>query len=56
MKKLLLVLLVLVSVTGYAQKRSEVSSKDLKEYVTFLASDSLKGRKPGTREANVAAQ
>jgi aminopeptidase YwaD len=56
MKRFVVLLLVLVCGTGWAQKNLPVSSKDLKDYVTFLASDSLKGRKPGTKEANVAAQ
>ncbi|MEI6457239.1 MAG: M20/M25/M40 family metallo-hydrolase [bacterium] len=53
---------VLVSITliaccsyGYAQK-GKVSAKDLHQEVQFLASDSLKGRKPGTTEINVAAR
>ena len=49
-------LLLLGSLAGYAQPVTEISSKDLKSFVTFLASDSLKGRKPGTPEAGVAAQ
>jgi len=38
----------------FAQK-SEITAGELKEYTGFLASDSLKGRKPGTAEINVAA-
>lgn len=56
MKRYLVWLMVLVYATGWAQKKTDVSPKDLKEYVTFLASDSLKGRKPGMAEANVAAR
>ncbi len=56
MAKRILVYLVVVlyGLNLYAQK-ADVSAKDLKEYVYFLASDSLKGRKPGTAEMNVAA-
>jgi aminopeptidase YwaD len=45
---------VLIATGGFSQQVS-VSAKDLQEYVQFLASDSLKGRKPGTAEINVAA-
>ncbi|MEI7663595.1 MAG: M28 family peptidase [Bacteroidota bacterium] len=51
----LLPLFLLVLTTGFSQK-SKITSKDLHEYVQFLASDSLKGRKPGTAEINVAAK
>jgi hypothetical protein len=45
--------LVVFSLPMFAQK-GEITAKELKEYVYFLASDSLKGRKPGTVEMNVA--
>ena len=55
MKRLSIIfLLTTFLVNGFSQKVS-TSSRDLKDYVTFLASDSLKGRKPGTAEINVAA-
>ncbi|MEI6172301.1 MAG: M20/M25/M40 family metallo-hydrolase [Bacteroidota bacterium] len=55
MKRLSIIfLLTTFLVNGFSQKVS-TSSWDLKDYVTFLASDSLKGRKPGTAEINVAA-
>jgi len=55
MKRLSIIfLLIAFSVNGFSQKVS-TGSRDLKDYVTFLASDSLKGRKPGTAEINVAA-
>ncbi len=38
-----------------AQQPIKVSPDQLKKHVEFLASDSLKGRKPGTPEAGVAA-
>lgn len=38
-----------------AGQTTQITSKDLHDYVQFLASDSLKGRKPGTQEINVAA-
>ncbi|MFZ4521134.1 MAG: M20/M25/M40 family metallo-hydrolase [Bacteroidales bacterium] len=50
----LLSLLVGFSLLGFTQK-GVITSKQLHEYVEFLASDSLKGRKPGTAEINVAA-
>ncbi len=39
-----------------AQNNPEITVKDLKTDIYFLASDSLKGRKPGTPEADVAAE
>ena len=57
MLKRVLVYLAVVAFTLplFAQK-GEIKSKDLKDYVGFLASDSLKGRKPGTAEMDVAAK
>jgi len=40
---------------AFSQKNTEITKKELKEYISFLASDSLKGRKPGTPEGVVAA-
>ena len=48
-------LLALISAFGFSQK-GQITAKDLHDYVQFLASDSLKGRKPGTPEINVAAK
>jgi len=39
-----------------AQQPVKISPDELKKHVGFLASDSLKGRKPGTPEAGVAAR
>lgn len=50
----ILSLLLMVAWEGVSQQ-NRISAKDLRTYVTFLASDSLKGRKPGTPEINVAA-
>ena len=36
--------------------KPEITTDEIKEHITFLASDSLKGRKPGTAEGKVAAQ
>ena len=52
-KVLVYLVLVVFSLPIFAQK-GEITAKELKEYVYFLASDSLKGRKPGTVEMNVA--
>lgn len=52
--KLLITLLIFTILQGFSQK-VHIKTDDLKSYVTFLASDSLKGRKPGTPEFNVAA-
>jgi aminopeptidase YwaD len=50
-----LILLVGLSVAGFSQRNPEITAKELRTDVYFLASDSLKGRKPGTKEADVAA-
>jgi len=50
----LLALLVYISAPLFSQK-TEITVGELHEYVLFLASDSLKGRKPGSPEINVAA-
>lgn len=49
-----LIILTLIFFTGIAQE-SRISARDIQEYITYLASDSLKGRKPGTAEINMAA-
>ncbi len=48
--------LLLVLVSGYSQHMQDVSFRNLKKHTEFLASDSLKGRKPGTPEIEVAAK
>jgi len=53
-KVLLLAWVALFSASAGAQK-SDISSAMLKKHVTFLASDSLEGRKPGTAGMKVAA-
>jgi len=40
--------------SGYSQNQ-EITIDELKEHIFFLASDSLKGRKPGTEESKIAA-
>lgn len=55
MKKILLpFLLAIVSNLCYSQG-GPITAAELHDYVQFLASDSLKGRKPGSPEINVAA-
>ncbi|MFZ5516830.1 MAG: M20/M25/M40 family metallo-hydrolase [Candidatus Zhuqueibacterota bacterium] len=34
----------------------EITADELRDHISFLASDSLKGRKPGTREGDIAAE
>lgn len=55
-KKSLVLLLSVIAVTVFGQDNAKITAQELKDHVQFLASDSLKGRKPGTPEANVAAQ
>jgi len=56
MKRCLIYLILTVFTLPVFAQKAEMSAKDLKAYVYFLASDSLKGRKPGTPEMNVAAR
>ncbi|OQX96584.1 MAG: hypothetical protein B6I20_14275 [Bacteroidetes bacterium 4572_117] len=56
MKKILVTIMIFSSMLlAFSQKNTEITKKELKEYISFLASDSLKGRKPGTPEGVVAA-
>ena len=58
MKKIFLfiVLFAVISLCTFPQSKSNISEKELKEYISFLASDSLKGRYTGTPEAESAAK
>ncbi|RLD65105.1 MAG: hypothetical protein DRI95_09445 [Bacteroidetes bacterium] len=58
MKKIIIVLMIFsIMLPALSQKKNaEITKKELKEYVSFLASDSLKGRKPGTPEGVLAAE
>jgi len=53
-KVFIIAVLCTISLSLFAQKGA-ITAKNLHEDVEFLASDSLKGRKPGTPEINVAA-
>jgi hypothetical protein len=57
MKNIIFLLLFLLFLTNvvFPQRKPEITAQELKTDVYFLASDSLKGRKPGTKEGNVAA-
>jgi len=54
--KIFFTLLTLIPVLAFTQRSSDITVKDLKADVYYLASDSLKGRKPGTEGGNLAAQ
>ncbi len=57
MKKLTFILTALViTLLSFAQDNPEITVKEIYEHIRFLASDSLKGRKPGTPEGKVAAE
>lgn len=53
MHKRIILLLILFSTVLFAQEQIDV--KKLHEHVSYLASDELKGRKPGTKEGRMAA-
>ena len=50
------VLMFIVSCKQSGIDNPEISIEELKAHITFLASDSLKGRKPGKPEGKIAAQ
>jgi aminopeptidase YwaD len=52
---LLLIAILFSSKALFAQYNPEITTADLQKQIGFLASDSLKGRKPGTPEDAVAA-
>jgi len=54
--KTLIAILFLISGFASAQRSPEISAKELKADIYYLASDSLKGRKPGTPEGDLAAK
>ena len=61
LRRIVLSLLVLALLGGAgirAQKgfQPEITTHELETHISFLASDSLKGRKPGTPEGKVAAE
>lgn len=59
MKKLLRLILLAFMLLSYYHStwsQDEITAKDLASHLNFLASDSLKGRKPGTMESSIAAQ
>ncbi len=47
---------VLASCQGILPSQTEISEEELKSHLEFLASDSLKGRKPGTTYDRIAAK
>ena len=53
---ILLSLLVIGNVSLQVVDSEDITTKELHSHVAFLASDSLKGRKPGTTEGRVAAE
>ncbi|MFA5420235.1 MAG: M20/M25/M40 family metallo-hydrolase, partial [Bacteroidales bacterium] len=57
MKRLLTFLLGLsIGFSGFSQTQPEITPGEILGHIEFLASDSLKGRKPGTPESFVAAE
>jgi hypothetical protein len=54
-KNIFVFIFIFLAGCTFAQNNPEITVKELKADVYFLASDSLKGRKPGTPEADVAA-
>ena len=58
MKKIILLVLIILSVTyTHAQEKKDliVTAPELKEWITYLASDEMKGRANGSPEMKTAA-
>lgn len=55
MKRINLVLIFLGMFSNFLFSQTEITSDEVYKHIEFLASDSLKGRLPGTPEMNVAA-
>lgn len=56
LRTLIFLFLVSYSFSIFSQINPQITVEELEEHVYFLASDSLKGRKPGTPESKVAAE
>ncbi len=58
MRKILTILFILSIIIPATSQNSntEITKTELKKYISYLASDSLKGRKPGTPEGVLAAE
>src|ERR1035438_2556460 len=54
-KTFIIACLFFASVLAFAQRNPEITAGEIKKDVYYLASDSLKGRKPGTPEGDLAA-
>ncbi len=55
MKNLLYSLLIVLSLFSCKNYNPEITSQDIKEHISYLASDELKGRKPGTEGDSLSA-
>jgi len=54
--KSILVVVIFLAIANYATAQKEITQKELNQHVGYLASDELKGRKPGTPEHYKAAE
>ena len=52
----LMIALSVINIFAQHSGPTEITIPELKAHISFLASDSLKGRKPGTKEGNIAAE
>lgn len=55
MKKILLSFLITISLFSCKNYNPDITQQDIKEHITYLASDDLKGRKPGTEGDSLAS-
>ena len=54
-RSIIFILIISLGLPALSQNTPEITTDELETHVYFLASDSLKGRKPGTPESKIAA-
>jgi Zn-dependent M28 family amino/carboxypeptidase len=54
--RIITIILFFISSSFLTNAQADITSKEIFDHIKFLASDSLKGRKPGTTESKIAAQ
>ncbi len=56
MKKLFLILAVLSGVISAQNNNPEITAQEIKDHITYLASDELEGRMTGSKQLYIAAE
>ena len=56
MKNIILIFITLTVITSAQSNNPEITSKEIKDHITYLASDELEGRMTGTKALYTAAE